>query len=271
VSFDRNRVESPCDILIASDNSERQLPLAGSLARAGYQPHVATNGLEAIRHFACHAPSLVLLDLHTVIGNATTARLLRTLEVSDRHMPIVAIEPAGDSERASCLSAGADHVVPVPLDFGALHGLLLDLVAQSAEPPQNSSAPTAAAAVRRATAIDLSAALGRLGGDESLLADLIQFFFEDAFGLLATMQKGIAERNWDEARRAAHSLKGLSSNFSATRAVNALQMIEMCDRNGATPTTESSMKEFAAEADEEVLWLAAALAEYCAQACEGAS
>ncbi len=113
--------------------------------------------------------------------------------------------------------------------------------------------------------------MGRLGGDESLLADLIQFFFEDAFGLLATMRQGIVDRRWDEARRAAHSLKGLSSNFGATPAVNALQAIETCDRGGETPTTESSMNEFAAEAEEEVLWLTAALAEYCARECEGAS
>ena len=35
------------------------------------------------------------------------------------------------------------------------------------------------------TQVQLDAALARLGGDETLLADLIQFFFEDAFGILA--------------------------------------------------------------------------------------
>ncbi len=257
-------------MLIASDHAERRQALSDSFAAGGCQPHIASNCLEAIRVFAAHAPAVVVLDLRTAVGNATTARLLRTLEAGDRHVPIVAVSSDDESERAACLAAGVDHLVTLPIGFDALQTLLVDQAGRT-RLPEKSPALTQAAAVRRTTAIDLTGALGRLGGDESLLADLIQFFFEDAFGLLATMHKGIVERQWDEARRAAHSLKGLSSNFGATPAVSALQAIEMCDRGGETPTTESTMKESAAEAEEEVLWLTAALAEYCAQACEKAS
>ena len=50
-------------------------------------------------------------------------------------------------------------------------------------------------------AMDLAAALVRLGGDGKLLDDLIGFFFEDAFKLLAEMHGSVAQRLADRAAR----------------------------------------------------------------------
>jgi two-component system, sensor histidine kinase and response regulator len=74
--------------------------------------------------------------------------------------------------------------------------------------------------------LDLDAALTRLGDDPDLLRDLIGFFFEDSPPLLEQLQQGISERNASLVERAAHSLKGLASNFNGQRAVQAALRLE---------------------------------------------
>ncbi len=79
-----------------------------------------------------------MLDLNAVVGNATTARLLRTLEAGARHVPIVAVAPESESEQVSCLSAGVDHLVTLPFDLGAVQSLLVDQAARTTQPPDKS-------------------------------------------------------------------------------------------------------------------------------------
>jgi HPt (histidine-containing phosphotransfer) domain-containing protein len=105
-------------------------------------------------------------------------------------------------------------------------------------------------------AVDLAAALVRLGGDEKLLEDLIGFFFEDAFKLLDDLHASVARCDWPAMRRAAHSLKGLASNFGAKPAVVALQLVEMHD--GAS---EIEVAALVRDVDREISRLAAALTE----------
>ena len=80
--------------------------------------------------------------------------------------------------------------------------------------------------------VDITASLKRLGGDANLLREIIQLFFEDSPELL--------EPSWTigccgkgaETERAAHSLRGLASNFDARRAASAAADIESLARAG---------------------------------------
>ena len=73
---------------------------------------------------------------------------------------------------------------------------------------------------------DKQAALKRLGGSMDLLKDMFQFFIEDAPVLLDTLDKSLAEEDTEEAYRAAHSLKGLASNFDADAVTGPAKQIE---------------------------------------------
>lgn len=64
---------------------------------------------------------------------------------------------------------------------------------------------------------DLQATLRRLGGDHSLLADLVQLYDEDSPVLLNRLAQAIPEGNCDQIRHAAHSLRGLAANFVRQR------------------------------------------------------
>ena len=53
-----------------------------------------------------------------------------------------------------------------------------------------------------------AAAVQRLGGDESLLQELISIFFEDYPRLAARLERGLEQADFAALREAAHSLKG---------------------------------------------------------------
>lgn len=69
-------------------------------------------------------------------------------------------------------------------------------------------------------------ALRRMGGDIELLSSMVDYFVEDSPALLAELRQLVEDGNTAEAARAAHSLKGLSSNFEAVEATQAGLEIE---------------------------------------------
>jgi HPt (histidine-containing phosphotransfer) domain-containing protein len=88
---------------------------------------------------------------------------------------------------------------------------------------------------------DREGALGRLGGDEELFGELVQFFLEDTPGLLNLLRSGLQDNDWAPVERAAHGLKGLASNFGATRAVEAARSVERLGRDRNLPAAAEAL------------------------------
>jgi HPt (histidine-containing phosphotransfer) domain-containing protein len=84
-------------------------------------------------------------------------------------------------------------------------------------------------------ACNLRAALERLDGDAELLSMLITVYLEDSVELLSRLGAAIDARDAASAERAAHSLKGLASNFDGFPAVEAALVIETAARQGEWP------------------------------------
>lgn len=74
--------------------------------------------------------------------------------------------------------------------------------------------------------INYEEAMTRLGGNEELFQQYITFFEEDVPPLLSELTEMLAENNPDTAARAAHSIKGLVSNFGAASVVTVAHRIE---------------------------------------------
>ncbi len=211
-------------------------------------------GVDALREFVRRSPHVVLLSAEMpVIDAPQMARLLRAAEDPDCRTAIIAIGDAGTLDAAQLQAAGVNVVLPKPLDLQALSGLLCDLWHLSAGPH-----------VRRAwgasyepQVVNVRGSLDRLGGDQNLLLDLIGFFFEDAFPLLDRIHQSLVRQEWEPARRAAHSLKGLAANFGAAPAVAALFAVETMP--DATPEEGVRLGQ---EVDRTLARLTAALADF---------
>ena len=97
-------------------------------------------------------------------------------------------------------------------------------------------------------ACNLRAALDRLDGDSELLSMLIAVYLEDSVELLARLGAAMEIRDAPSAERAAHSLKGLASNFDAFSTVEAALAIETAARQGDWPAAIAGLPPLEQEA-----------------------
>ena len=81
-------------------------------------------------------------------------------------------------------------------------------------------------------ALNLAAALDRVGGDEELMRELAALFIDDYPRQMQLIDEAIAKEDWRTAERESHGLKGAVANFGAAEAVEAARKMEFAAREG---------------------------------------
>jgi HPt (histidine-containing phosphotransfer) domain-containing protein len=74
------------------------------------------------------------------------------------------------------------------------------------------------------------ASLRRMGHDGQLFREMIGLLQEDSPRLLHQVESALKERDAERVRHAAHTLKGLTANFSGLRAMEAAEALEKLAR-----------------------------------------
>jgi signal transduction histidine kinase/HPt (histidine-containing phosphotransfer) domain-containing protein len=216
----------PLRILLAEDDRiNRELAMA-MFDRLGYQPDLATNGVEAVAMAHRNIYDLVFLDLHMPkMDGIETARSLvsqwENLGLTYPRPRIIAMTAnAMPGDREACLAAGMDDYISKPI--------LMNVLAQTIEKwgslLQPAVPPTTVADPAMPT-IDL-ATLDRLRDISPALLDrLIPLFLnEEAPKLLTAIDAALSAGDLAQTIDAAHTLKGTSS------ALGALELARLCDR-----------------------------------------
>jgi HPt (histidine-containing phosphotransfer) domain-containing protein len=108
----------------------------------------------------------------------------------------------------------------------AIHSVLRN---RDGDPAEGSSAGSG---IPAKPALNLSAALERVGGDEELLRELASIFADDYPRQLRLIEEAIATKDWKTVERESHGLKGAVANFSAADAVEAARTLEFAAREG---------------------------------------
>ena len=215
-------------ILLAEDNAVNRELTTRILAKRGHTVAVAANGKLALEALETQAFDLVLMDVQMpeMDGFEATAAIRKREDSTGTHIPIIAMTAhamKGDRER--CLAAGMDSYISKPVKADELLKL-----AEAMASGATSSVEGAAEGAKEA--FDREAALARVEGDESLLADLARLLLEEGPKMLATVQAAIAEKDAKQLERAAHSLKGAVSTFAAAGASDAALKLERLGRAG---------------------------------------
>ena len=78
---------------------------------------------------------------------------------------------------------------------------------------------------------DFDGAMGRLGGDEELFREIVQFFFEDSPGLLDKLRCGLRDQNASAVERSPWPERN-GSQFRAQRAIEAALRVENLGASG---------------------------------------
>lgn len=116
-------------ILLAEDHPLNQKVALLLLERMGFDAHVVSNGIEAVKAAAKNVYDAILMDCHMPeMDGFEATREIRRMEDEEqgRHVPIIAVTAlamAGDRER--CLAAGMDDYITKPIDRDLLHNKLV--------------------------------------------------------------------------------------------------------------------------------------------------
>ncbi|MGL4396776.1 MAG: ATP-binding protein [Hyphomicrobium sp.] len=269
-------------ILVADDNHVNQMFVSALLSKRGHSVDVVANGLEAVNAVQNFQYDLVLMDVQMPeMDGPTATRHIRKLESPLCEIPIIALTAnAMTGQREEYLSSGMDDYVSKPIDPVELFASMVKvyirskrgLAAPRADGSAEPSAPSTDAAVKVGPSAPASSAptpvtapiaetnkpvvveLSLPVFDERRLADLREHLDIDSLqaALLAIpieaaecaelLAKAIESQDLAGARKAAHRIKGMASNFGAVKLERIAADIEL--RSPDVATVASRLIEF---------------------------
>jgi CheY-like chemotaxis protein len=169
-------------------------------------------------------------------GFEATAAIRSRERESGTHIPIVAMTAhAMKGDRESCLRAGMDDHIAKPVRAETLYRA----VEAFAHTPE-------AGAGRKRPKTGLDAVLDEatlnehVGGNEQLLAELIDLFLKDLPHRLSAVNRAIRGKDPQKLSGAAHALKGALSHFAARDASEAALRLERIGRSGDLEDAEET-------------------------------
>ncbi len=222
-------------VLLAEDNAVNQLVALRLLERFGHTVTVAANGKKALEAWGKGGFDAILMDVQMPEMNGwETTRAIREKERSSGgRIPIIAMTAhamKGDDER--CFAAGMDDYLTKPIRTEELMTVLEKVGARkAAREVRLDRATFRRVANQEAEAVDLAAALERLGGDRSLYDELVGVFKNECPGMTAEMRRAIDDRDGKTLARSAHTLRGSSSNLGAVAVADAALELEKLARS----------------------------------------
>ena len=241
-------------ILVVEDNRANQQVALGMLERLGCRVDVATTGRDALESIARRRYDFVLMDCNMpeMDGYETTRRIRQLENEQDRRLPIVAMTAnvqKGDSER--CLAAGMDDYLPKPLKLDMINSLLgrLTSMASATNAVVHSNKRVNQQSLDDLSPLDVGTFSELREDIGDIFTRMIEVFLEDLPGYLHALERAVLERDYEAMRATAHTIKGSSANFGATRLSEICRQLEEKGRECSTENTEELMIALGRESD----------------------
>ena len=231
-------------ILVAEDNAINQHIIRELLKKANLDIAMADNGQAAVEIARRQAFDLVLMDVQMPVmdGLRATRELREIPQFADT--PIIALTAnVFQTDIEQCLAAGMDDHIGKPVRLGDLIAKLAqwldapaDKRAGGARSPAGPRAPTPLAdadppaSLPSAPALDIAAALGRIGNNQALFAKLIGLFLQTETEAAQRIRRTLAAGETETGRRLAHTLKSTAATVGAIRLQAAARTVEQALR-----------------------------------------
>lgn len=214
-------------VLLVEDNEINQEVATELLQRVGVKVDLAVNGLEAVERAGAADYAAVLMDVQMAVMDGLAAtRAIRQLPAPRNAVPIIAMTANALAEdRARCLEAGMNDHLGKPVDVDRLYQLLQQWMVGTG------ATEDAADMVREPAETDFPAAIKRLADSRALWSRQARRYLDSRPAAEQIAQHLVVNAH-DEARRAAHSLKGTAATLGLEALAQQAGAVEMALHRG---------------------------------------
>lgn len=222
-------------ILLVDDNAFNQRVGTLKLERHGHRVTVAGSGVEALTLLERDPFDVMLLDVQMPgMDGYEVAAAVRQREgtvgffAPGRALPIVAMTAHTTAEvRERCRASGMDGFAVKPIHDQELWDEIRRLVPEALESTESVFHEPETAAL-----LDTTTALARVGGNASLLTEMLEVFTKDCTALSAEIRSALEVRDAVRVGRAAHTIKGMVGFFGSARATESAVRLETLGKQG---------------------------------------
>jgi PAS domain S-box-containing protein len=228
-------------LLVVEDNVFSQEVARDLLSAEGYHVDVASNGAQALAFAARENYDLVLMDMQMpVMDGVEATRLLRTLPNHAR-TPVVAFTAnAFREDWEQCRAAGMDDFLSKPVEPERLYAVVRAWIERTAPPPRAEPAETASASDASAPTLDVELGLRRVAGHREAYQRMLHSYLEKHADDPARVRAALDAGHVDQARRHAHTLKGVAAMIGALALQASAAAAEGAIKRGAEPSEVST-------------------------------
>ncbi|MFH1872722.1 MAG: PAS domain S-box protein [Pseudomonadota bacterium] len=224
-------------ILLVEDNDLNQEVAIELLTEAGFIVDVADNGRIAVDKVHANPYDIVLMDMQMPVMDGVTATQEIRKDPRFLGLPVVAMTAnAMQGDRDRCLAAGMNDHVPKPIEPEDLWKALLKWV-KPRQPPAVTDAPQPEPSQLPAIelppaieAVDMVTGLRRALGKKPLYLSMLRKFEAGQAAAMEDIRQMLDGRDWDDAERRAHTLKGVAGNIGAAGLQRQAEGIETAIR-----------------------------------------
>ncbi|MDG4596956.1 MAG: PhnD/SsuA/transferrin family substrate-binding protein [Candidatus Contendobacter sp.] len=207
-------------LLLVEDDPINQEVAVDLLRAVGLTVDVADNGLIAVEKVRAGAYALVLMDMQMPVmdGLAATQAIRQLPDAAT--LPILAMTASAfDTDRQRCLDVGMNDYVRKPVEPNQLYTTLLRWLPEPVEAAPVEEAPVRIAPEQAApvgvAGLEVETGLKAVSGNWARYARLLDLFAREHGGDAATLRAHLAAGRRSDARRLAHTLKGVAATLGA--------------------------------------------------------
>lgn len=235
-------------VLLVEDNEINRELATEVLQRHQLVVDTASNGQEALEQLRKAQYDLVLMDIQMPVLDGYEATWAIRNQLKLGNLPIIALTASTSSYvREKCMRAGMDDYISKPIDIHKL----MHKINHTINPVPQKMVPILADApfspipaenpFRKLPGIDAGQAMQRLSLSHEDYTRLLKKFAANHRQDARQIHDLLLEEQWEDARRLAHTLKGLSSTIGATAlAQMAARLEQKLKTPPDLPATEST-------------------------------
>ncbi|QBE62056.1 response regulator [Pseudoduganella lutea] len=242
--IEAGRLDVTGRVLLVEDNPVNQQIAAELMGIQGIAVEFAGNGREALDRLAQAGAGyydLLLMDLEMPLldGHETTLALRRDRRFDG--LPIIAMTAHALADiRERCLAEGMQDYVTKPIDPDMLYATLARWLGRAMPPvaPRLPRAPGVSGGLPVLPGIDTVRGLRHVAGNETLYLQLLDRFRNSQRDAAAEVATSLLHCARDDARKRAHTLRGVAGNVGANAVEAAARAIEeLLDRDEVPTAT----------------------------------